>query len=335
VTGPLPPRQGLVAFMAALAGAEPAGFLELRHRRSDGSGMRQRFFDAAEPNAAAMAATVLCRTGDVYVGCAARSQRAGGKDAVRHGWTLWADCDDAQAIAALERFDPRPAIVVRTSARGLHAYWPLRRPLAVGQLERANRRLAHALGACQSAVTNAAAVLRPPATLNWKYDPPAPVTLERYTGERFDGGQVAGSVPDPPVAPRRPAPAEASPSRAADPLLAIAPVLYIEALTGSRVGRDGKVACPFHPDTRPSLHAYPDHWTCYSAKCWRGDRPNGGDIYNLAAQLWGVSTKTDFPELQRKLYELLLPGVEPPVRHVLAGGGVAGRAGRDRSRRPS
>jgi hypothetical protein len=194
LSGPLPPRQGLVAFMVALAGAEPAGFLELRHRRSDRGGMRQRFFDAAKPQAAAMAATVLSQTGDVYVGCAPRSRRAGGKDAVERGWALWVDCDDARAIAALGRFDPAPAIVVRTSARGLHGYWPLERPGAAGELERANRRLAHTLGACQSAVTNSAAVLRPPATLNWKYDPPAPGHAQALHGRalhrRADHGRA-------------------------------------------------------------------------------------------------------------------------------------------------
>jgi hypothetical protein len=318
MTGPLPPRQGLVAFMAALAGAEPAGLLELRHRRTNGSGMRQRFFDAAKPQAAAMAATVLSRTGDVYVGCAPRTRQAGGKDAVQHSWTLWVDCDDAQAIAALERFAPQPAIIVRTSARGLHAYWPLQRPLEAGELERANRRLAHALGACQSAVTNAAAVLRPPGTTNYKYEPPAPVTLEHYSGERFTAEQVAGQLADPPMArPRRP-PGARSRAPADDPLLAIEPAVYVEALTGRQVGRDGKAACPFHVDTRPSLHAYrdpADGWACYSARCWRGDRPNGGDIYDIAGQLWGLPARgRDFIELRRRLYELLLPGVEPPPR---------------------
>ena len=322
MSGPLPPRQGLVAFMATLAGTEPAGFLELRHRRSDRTGMRQRFFDAGEPLAAATAATVLSRTGDVYVGCAPRSHRAGGKHAVPRGWTLWVDCDDARSIDALKRFQPEPAIVVRSSARGLHAYWPLQRSLPADELERVNRRLAHALGACQSAVTGAAAVLRPPATLNYKYDPPTPVTLERYTGERFTAAQVAGKLPDPPVSRTRRSPA--SPSRMGDPLLAIEPAAYVEALTGRRVGRDGKAACPFHPDRQPSLHAYPDPadgWACFSAKCWRGDRPNGGDIYDLGGQLWGLSTRgPHFPELRRRLYALFLPGVEPPpARRPTAG----------------
>jgi hypothetical protein len=67
VSATLTPRQGLVAFMATLAGPDPSGFIELRHRRR-GAGMRQRFFDARQPNAAATAATVLAQTGDVYVG---------------------------------------------------------------------------------------------------------------------------------------------------------------------------------------------------------------------------------------------------------------------------
>jgi hypothetical protein len=313
---PRTPRQQLVAFMATLAGPDPTGFIELRHRRNDRRGMRQRFFDAAKPNAAAMAATVLSQTGDVYVGCALRRERAGGKDAVQHGWALWVDCDDAHAIATLERFEPQPAVVVRTSARGLHAYWPLERPLAAVELERANRRLAHALGACQSAVTNAAAVLRPAATLNWKYEPPAPVTLKRYTGERFSAEAVAGNLPDPHIArPRQRGPARRSPARAADPLLTLEPPVYVEALTGRQVGRDGKAACPFHPDSHPSLHAYPEPdrgWACYSASCWRGDRPNGGDIYDFARQLWGLTDDRDFPEVRRRLYARFLPGVEPP-----------------------
>jgi hypothetical protein len=314
MSAPMPPRQGQVAYMAMLAGPEPVGFLELRHRRGGRGGMRQRFFDAAKPQAAATAATVLCQTGDVYVGCAPRSREAGGKDAVDHGWTLWVDCDDPQAIAALERFEPQPAIVVRTSARGLHAYWPLTASLAPAPLERANRRLAHRLGACQSAVTSAAAILRPPATRTWKYDPPTPVTLERYTDERFTVHLVAGALADPPTQPRPPRSRRPRP-RSDDPLLAIEPAVYVEALTGRRVGRDGKVTCPFHPDERPSLHAYPDPdegWTCYSARCWRGDRPNGGDIYELAGQLWDLPPQTDYVRLRRRLYEVFLPGVEPP-----------------------
>jgi hypothetical protein len=118
--------------------------------------------------------------------------------------------------------------------------------------------------------------------------------LADFTGERFRAEQVTGRLPDPPS--RRPPRPDREPRRRShDPLHAIEPARYVESLTGRRVGRDGKVACPFHPDNEPSLHVYPDHWTCYSAKCWRGDRPNGGDIYNLAGQLWLTGQSADVP----------------------------------------
>jgi hypothetical protein len=148
------------------------------------------------------------------------------------------------------------------------------------------------------------------------------VVLKRFTGERFNATEVAGGLADPPPG-RPPTPVSpASRSRAADPLLAIEPAVYIEALTGRRIGRDGKVACPFHEDQKPSLHAYPEPargWACYSAKCWRGDRPNGGDIYDLADQLWGLPPQTDYLRLRRRLYAIFLPGLEPSPRRRAAG----------------
>jgi hypothetical protein len=300
------PMRDLLAYLTVLAGPEPSGcYFDLRYRTEDG--FRQRFIDAARPTDAATAIAAL-RSRDVYIGCAPRRRWAGGKDAIAEAWTLWVDCDTQESIEELASFAPQPAIVVR-SGRGLHAYWPLAAPLRQVPLERANRRLAYRINACQSAVTNVAAILRPPGTANFKYDPPASVALTRFTGERFLADDVAGFLADPPAR-ARPHRSQRTRLRSNDPLLAIEPAAYVEALTGRRVGRDGKVACPFHPDERPSLHAYPDPaagWACFSARCWQGDRPNAGDIYTLAAQLWGLSTRTDFPELRRRLRELLLP----------------------------
>ncbi|MDP9187627.1 MAG: hypothetical protein M3O25_00070, partial [Actinomycetota bacterium] len=59
----------------------------------------------------------------------------------------------------------------------------------------------------------------------------------------------------------------APPARTGDPLPAIEPAVYVHRLTGRAAGRDGKVACPFHPERTPSLHAYPDPargWACFS-----------------------------------------------------------------------
>jgi RepB DNA-primase from phage plasmid len=305
MTAPRRPRQGLVSFMATLAGPQPAeGWLELRHRHR--GGMRQRFFRASEPQAAATAATVLAQIGDVYVGCAVRSQRAGSKNAVAHSWVLWVDCDDHKAGAALDAFRPKPTIVVRTSRRGRHAYWALDRPLAVEELERANRRLSFALGA-DAACADAARILRPPATVNHKYEPAFPVMLERYTPDRLHAQSVVGTLCDPPsMLPSRPA-AEPSPARAGDPLLAIEPAVYVRVLTGRQVGRDGKARCPFHPDRTPSLHAYRDPargWACYSARCAHSGRPNGGDIYDLAGQLWLTGQSSDMPLRGKRFIEV-------------------------------
>ncbi len=66
----------------------------------------------------------------------------------RNRGLLWADCDGDDAVAALQGFEPAPAIVIASgSGLNCHAYWPLTEPLDRDEVERANRRPAHALGA--------------------------------------------------------------------------------------------------------------------------------------------------------------------------------------------
>jgi hypothetical protein len=83
-----------------------------------------------------------------------------------------------------------------------------------------------------------------------------------------------------------------------DPLLMIAPAVYVGDFLGVQAQAGRKVACPFHTDERPSLHVYPTAargWSCFS--CGRG-----GSIYDLAAALWDVGTRgRDFIELRRRL----------------------------------
>jgi hypothetical protein len=93
-------------------------------------------------------ALALGKRTNVYVGCGPRTRRYGGRDAVRRAFVLWADCDGDAALRGLESFDPQPSIVIASgTGSNCHAYWPLTEPLARDELERANRRLAHALGA--------------------------------------------------------------------------------------------------------------------------------------------------------------------------------------------
>ncbi len=301
---------GLLAYLAALPGSAPAGeLLELRYRRP-GGGMGQRFFDVARADAAAAAVTALGRHCDVYVGAAPRRKRKGTRDAVAAGWALWADCDGTAAASALASFEPAPAIVVRSgSAENRHGYWPLTAPLSPNELERANRRLALALGA-DSASADAARILRPPGTLSFKHDPPRPVTLERFTGERFDTADLVERLPELPPPPK-PVPAPAASTTGGDPLRAIAPAVYVAALTGRAPGRDRKIACPLHEDRTPSLHVYEtaeEGWYCFGCE-------RGGSVYDLAGALLGLSPKgAEIHQLRARLYELLLPGRQAPPR---------------------
>jgi hypothetical protein len=139
-----PDRRRVVVYLAALVGREPAGLLEMRWRNGDG--MRRRFYRAADELPAAAAAIIQhgART-DVYVGCAPRSRRAGGLDAIARAWVLWIDCDSPQAVAALARFTPPPSIVVRSgTAEHRHAYWTLTGAIDAATATAGNRRIAHA-----------------------------------------------------------------------------------------------------------------------------------------------------------------------------------------------
>jgi RepB DNA-primase from phage plasmid/CHC2 zinc finger len=292
-------------FFAALAGPADGGeLLELRYRLGDGQGMGQLFDRPTRVRGLATRAIVLGRRTDVYVGCAPRTRRQGGRDAVKRAFVLWADCDGEDAVAALAAFEPQPAIVIASgTGDNRHAYWPLVEPLARGEVERANRRLAHALGA-DPASADAARILRVPCTLSHKHAPPTPVEALRLDARwRVSAEDVVGSLPDPPAPPRpRLAPTE---HRADDPLLEIAPEVYARRLLGVEVPRHRKVACPFHEDRHASLHVYESArrgWYCFG-RCRRG-----GTIYDLAAPLHGYPARgADFLRLRaepRRLFGL-------------------------------
>ncbi|MFL5927826.1 MAG: CHC2 zinc finger domain-containing protein, partial [Gaiellaceae bacterium] len=170
---------------------------------------------------------------------------------------------------------------------------------------------AHALGADRAA-TDAARILRPPHTCNFKHDPPTAVVLERLSDERQMAADVIDGLPElPTLGGRVPDPGPAL--RRGDPLRTIEPQVYVEALTGQRVGRDRKVRCPFHEDATPSLHVYEGAeggWYCFSCK-------RGTSVYDLAGPLWGLRTRgVEFLELRRRLTELLLPDRDGEGRTV-------------------
>jgi RepB DNA-primase from phage plasmid/CHC2 zinc finger len=258
----------------------------------------------------------------VYVGCAPRTGGAGGLDAVARAWALWADCDTAESIAALQAFRPAPAILVRSgSGENRHAYWTLTGPVDVEAASDGNRRLAHALGADAGAVTSAATILRPPGTLNFKHTPPARVQGERVQPcRRVSARTLLAELPDPPTrsagAVERRAVGDTDDD---DVLRRVAPAVYLQALTGLTPGRDGKVSCPFHgSDRTPSLHVYGDPaagWYCYG--CQRG-----GSIDDFGAEVFGLATRgREFIELRRRLHAALAAWAPARVHSGDAGDG--------------
>jgi RepB DNA-primase from phage plasmid len=304
-TTPTPTRsrhETVTRFLAALAGQRDDGeLLELRYRFDDGQRMGQLFDRPSRVRGLATRALALGRRTDVYVGCAPRTRRQGVRDAVARTFVLWVDCDGDDAVDALEHFDPQPSIVIASgTANNRHAYWPLTEPLTAEETERANRRLAHALGA-DRASADAARILRVPATYSHKHQPPVPVDALRLdVDRRLEPADVIGGLPDPPPAPRAAPVPDAH--RVDDALLAIAPEVYVRRLLGVEVPRHRKVRCPFHPDRHASLHVYETAergWYCFG-RCRRG-----GTIYDLAGPLYGYTVRgDDFLRLHAELHRL-------------------------------
>ena len=286
-----------------LYGAEPAGsFAELRWRLRDGH-MGREFVGLGDRRRLAAMIVARGRTTDLFVGVAPRVRQEGGRDAVERCHAVFVDCDSPESIEALERFDPAPSLVV-ASGRGVHGYWSIFPPLSPDWLERANRRVAFAVGADMRA-TDAARILRPPSTTNWKTGSPRPVELERMTGEVYEARAIVDGLPDPP--------GRAEPERRAhtveldpgDPIRAVPLPAAFEILTGEAVPRSGMVRCPSadHEDRTPSCHVEDEVFFCHG--CCRG-----GSLIDLGALLWEIEPRgAGYREIRRRLEAELVPAL--------------------------
>lgn len=294
-------------YVETLFGSAPGGGLvEVRFRVA--SGMRQRFFPAGGLLTVVDTVLALAARTDVFIGVLLRVRRGGLlEDVVERGGVVWADCDTPSSAAGARSFEPRPSMVVASgSGQHRHAYWVLREPVALDSIAALNRRLALALGADAGVVTKPHTILRPAGSLNWKHRPPAPVRLlVAREQDRVSAQELDCRLPQEQPSVQRGARAvrERSCVTAADALRLVAPRVYFERLTGVRVGRSGKVRCPFHhEDQTPSLHVYEDPgrgWYCFG--CGRG-----GSIYDLASLVLGRGTRgQDFIQLRRELQELV------------------------------
>lgn len=288
----------LASYLGALFGCARASTLvEVRWRTA--GGMRRRFVRVDALERVASTIRSLGVGTDVYVGVLPRWRPSGGRaDVVGDGRTVWVDLDVRDGLRALELVDPGPSLVVASGAVGhVHAYWRLRRGVAPRVIERANGRLAFALGGDVRS-GDAARILRPPGTVNHKHD--APVRLAYCEPSVVALGELVGGLPDAPSWRLQP-PARRAWSRSGG-LEVLAPDLYVQRLTGQAVGRSRKVRCHLHDDDTPSLHVYPDAqhgWFCFG--CGRG-----GTVYDLAAALWGRELRGGgFAALRADLHALL------------------------------
>jgi RepB DNA-primase from phage plasmid len=296
------PYAAATLYLQALsAGAPPGALLDVRYRRADGR-FAQAFLDARDPEAPARIVRIGRQT-DVYVGCAMRVRRRGTRQDLAPTALLWADCDDPQALVAVRAFTPPATMIVASgSSNHAHAYWALTRTLGPSAIEDANRRLAATLGA-DPKCADATRILRVPGTWNHKHKPPRSVDLLHHAEKRYRPVEILTALPrlDGPQAHRRDGRGRA---RENDPLHQIKPADYVRLLTGRIPDRDGKIACPFHQDDRPSLHVYPtpeQGWVCYGCPPSNG-KPLGGDIYTLASRLWNIPSRgSDFIELRARL----------------------------------
>ncbi len=242
---------------------------------------------------------------EAFVGVTPRSAACGEKQAVSHTRYLWVDVDkpgELPALWALLAERPCHLLIESAGSGGVHAYWRMEQPLQAttvnretGELhewiERANRRLIHALGCDPEGkasvgdpqCANRSRVMRLAGTINWKTGRYARIIQADLALDPYPVMDLVGDLPDPkaPVAPRRARPAARG--HHDDPFKRIAPVDYFQALTGVAVPRIGLVRCPSraHQDEDPSCSVGGDAsggWMCHGCGA-------AGAIYDLASVL--------------------------------------------------
>ena len=157
--------------MTALAGihAHSEGLIEIRSFQNGQAA--QRFFRT--PDAAEAYARTLDGDADVYFSAATRLRESGSKADVQELPGLWADCDTAEAVAALEQFPLKPSLIVETSPGRAHAYWLFNEPLliendgTIAQVESVLKGIADRLNSDRS-VAEVARIMRVPGSYNLK-----------------------------------------------------------------------------------------------------------------------------------------------------------------------
>lgn len=177
------------------------GFVNVKaHRRTE---VRSRNFPIEDLNGRTAFVEAHSADHNIWFGVATRARPEGGslKDCERLG-ALFADVDFKSQLETAGRESartfPLTASAIVRSGGGIHPYWLLDRPLNLqdGGADRAKQllqALASALGADRQAA-EAARVLRYPGTRNFKYTPPAIVTVESLNENRYSIDQIEQAI---------------------------------------------------------------------------------------------------------------------------------------------
>ena len=164
----------LRAQLLVIMGAAPRG--HLLHWRVGGSG---RFANRFHPIGGFEDVPEQIRADDrrhetVYLACAPRTGRDGGRAGVGRVQCLWADCDSDDALEALVAFPLSPTLLIASGGvtpggrDKLHVYWRLAMSVERDAGHAALRALQKRLGS-DSKCAEPARVLRP-ATTTWRKD---------------------------------------------------------------------------------------------------------------------------------------------------------------------
>lgn len=297
------------SYLAVLAGPDPGRrVIDVRRRVPDG--MRKQGIAAAALDRAAATIHGHAQRSDTYIGVLLRDGRAGGKEHVSRSHLVWAEIDAPDSAQRVADAPQPPTMIVTSGTPGhLHLYWALSEHVGVAAVESANRRLAHLLDG-DPACIDAARLLRPPGTLNYKHTPPAPVELVGYAPDlvyplaALTDGLYDPADDQPAAAPVAVHSLDAYRQAAAAGedlyrhLRGLPTAYYLERLTGQTPNREGKVRCPFHDERTASLHCYDDGtWYCYGCRA-------GGSVFDFASRLWNVPTRgPSFVALRTRLAE--------------------------------
>jgi hypothetical protein len=198
----LVPEQ-LAVFLGALYPTTCEGFIELRMLPSG-----KQSFATADDHAGVANVLRQHATENCYLGVALRRETTSGALAnCGELHTLWVDIDfkdvDESVVRTRISSFPIPPHVVVQSGGGLHCYWRLRQPFELPDeamsVTRSLRRLAlHFNG--DLAATDPARILRVPGSLNFKYEPPRAVVLDRIDDGAIEAAELDDWLPPEPIA---------------------------------------------------------------------------------------------------------------------------------------